>query len=1268
MNDGGQNYDQLPDGGQQQVDDIIAVNRGPADNRTTYKIPLGPAFTTADRQKLDGIAPGATATGLTTTQIRQIITEQAGAQVDDLTRLATELLVTVGTPSALTGAWVADTARGTNTPVPANAFISVRFDAYDPLIVDTDDIRAVQSADAGDVLTDTTSTARALHVNGAPAGLTLRVGHAGGNAIVALSADGNYVLSTAAITQRTGGTGAGLSAAEVDARIAAGVLGWARAGNADVIPDAKLPASAKRPAPTLAGLGGLTQGEVDTRVAAGVEDWAQTGNSGLIPEGKLPTPASLGLLTGPQVIAEINSRIRTDAEINAVINANSTVLGLAEFEAHLRDVTALATGVSVTYSVRNVAVAVPGPVALPEAADGRQISISVAASGEPTGARTVDLADILALPPVEAAETMNSGNSITFSNPPDNNRYYLGRNAAGDFMFGSDTADTYTLTLTDDRINVTPYVTFPSGTGGVSAEEATTIAHAAVTAGVSAWALAANTDPIPANKLTNAPSGGARATSELIALAAAPATAGKAVGAIDNVGGDLLELVDDEADANVLRGTAAADGDYVGARANITGQADVGSFADPALVAEFEWRPTTEGVLYRARFSRAALGASPPATIYPRFTDTTGRSDLTETLTRNASADTAEAYAYQSDTSGARIDAPAGTVFAVHFWSDRYDGSTPVKVHSADRWENWVHRKIARPTQSEVYQRAKAIIKAGNAITVTTSDADQSITVASSAAVVPSGNTFPTNPAPSTGDRFQLLVEQTAPFPATITPAQSGTAYGWFAGEPGQGHIDLPATGIDFVLWYENTAEVPQAQRGRIRIGRTSGNARTPTSIVIGGTSRTLTAVGVGSPHFWQTAVVAANPLTAGVERSVQVNYSDGSKEWPDKVFEPHEYAWDGFKWRRSSTLSAGDIRDELQTLTGDARLSAEYIRDLPARRFEEVLMDGPGTGLAITNTNNNVTTSLVLFDPAFDLDEVNQGEVHIEATLTIGTSDDATIGFGTRTLQRERLVDILFASTLKGGAVWADGGTLEGEEVADPVQLYKGSAELGSLSLRLARNSAGQLGYVFAYTGAGNAGNNLSVGINITAAWSPTDAAPASAPTAGSITPFRRAATPSGNVDLTESTANQWTNWTAVATTTALSSAEAGNGFVFVRAALTGRVQADATDGADRIQVEARILKIPSSGAPTFLGFLAPYGPRHINTFWQEDTSDPADGVNNADSASNVWRANGILDDPDPGAGDTYRVEVRIILQAAGSETVRFEPGNTENVIAVQR
>ena len=76
---------------------------------------------------------------------------------------------------------------------------------------------------------------------------------------------------------------------------------WAQTGNTALVPDDKLPASAKRAAPTLSGLGGLTAAEVDTaanaRIAALVRAAALQANATSFDVGKF---CEGGILTAAQ--------------------------------------------------------------------------------------------------------------------------------------------------------------------------------------------------------------------------------------------------------------------------------------------------------------------------------------------------------------------------------------------------------------------------------------------------------------------------------------------------------------------------------------------------------------------------------------------------------------------------------------------------------------------------------------------------------------------------------------------------------------------------------------------------------------------------------------------------------------------------------------------------------------------------------------------------------------------------------------------------------
>ena len=77
------------------------------------------------------------------------------------------------------------------------------------------------------------------------------------------------------------GAGGGLTESQVDARVTAGVADWAEDGNADVLPDAKIPSGVARDTEVSFIVG--------TQVAALVQNWAEVGNTDDIPENRLPS-------------------------------------------------------------------------------------------------------------------------------------------------------------------------------------------------------------------------------------------------------------------------------------------------------------------------------------------------------------------------------------------------------------------------------------------------------------------------------------------------------------------------------------------------------------------------------------------------------------------------------------------------------------------------------------------------------------------------------------------------------------------------------------------------------------------------------------------------------------------------------------------------------------------------------------------------------------------------------------------------------------------
>ena len=113
-------------------------------------------------------------------------------------------------------------------------------------------------------------------------------------------------------------TGGGLSQAQVDARVDAGVADWAEQGDTSTVPDNKIPSTIARDSEV------PTNAEIDSRVRAITEDFAEVGNGQTIPHAKLPqvvtqTEAETG--TEPQLrsFSPLSVRQAADSAVSANI-------------------------------------------------------------------------------------------------------------------------------------------------------------------------------------------------------------------------------------------------------------------------------------------------------------------------------------------------------------------------------------------------------------------------------------------------------------------------------------------------------------------------------------------------------------------------------------------------------------------------------------------------------------------------------------------------------------------------------------------------------------------------------------------------------------------------------------------------------------------------------------------------------------------------------------------------------------------------------------
>ncbi len=391
------------------------------------------------------------------------------------------------------------------------------------------------------------------------------------------------------------------------------------------------------------------------------------------------------------------------------------------------------------------------------------------------------------------------------------------------------------------------------------------------------------------------------------------------------------------------------------------------------------------------------------------------------------------------------------------------------------------------PTKAEVYTQAKDIVVGGRGIDVAKDDSADTLTVKIGASRA--GNTFPL--APMLGDQFDLLKEITLATHAVITSGAGNHNTGYYQSAAPIGSIDKPSGLVTGILWYDNN-NVNYAPYRRHLVIFTGTVPQALRDVTIGGTTYTLRPVSGGTTHIYvSTNAVATNPIPAGSTYQVQVTLANGVKVWPDITYPPHTYVWDGNYWHTWFALTANDILGRLRTLP-KPWLDVSAISGNINNRFSHLIMDEYGQGLNVTRTTHQVINAVTLFNPVFDLDDVQHGVFTIEATLAIGTRSTGTLGFTSDTTDTYRIDGTLFASALKSLATYTTADvTGTALQVENGVDIYNGTTKLGSVHLHLAKNSSNQLGYFLNYVVASPGGTqqNFTATVFLGVSWSPSDA-----------------------------------------------------------------------------------------------------------------------------------------------------------------------------------
>lgn len=379
-------------------------------------------------------------------------------------------------------------------------------------------------------------------------------------------------------------------------------------------------------------------------------------------------------------------------------------------------------------------------------------------------------------------------------------------------------------------------------------------------------------------------------------------------------------------------------------------------------------------------------------------------------------------------------------------------------------------------TQAQTYAQLQSILQAGQGIDLSADDDDSELTLSS---VVPSGNELPH--APHVRDRFILLARDTihhdlVEFGTTVSPIEVKYDFlGLVGAGPNRivGYSAGHTTAVFHNKVYLQTSGDYVPPNDAKLVFYQEGGARAEYDVADSAVS--------GYPHWYEISGLTYANLSDTAHRFA-LNLTSASAAYaayPDTAYEPGDYTFAGGteRWVRTPGVAAP---------------WATQGSPQPRLIFDRMLHDGPGIGVSVTNSNAAQTLSpFTLLNPAFDLDDIGQGELHIVATLSIATTSSSTLEFAATESTSIRMQGIVFASALKGLSNYAEthfGSTALRIGVATLVDNGTGRANPGTVEFRMGHNSNGEVGYMVVFRSGAVSNQTFSIAVNLEIAWSPTD------------------------------------------------------------------------------------------------------------------------------------------------------------------------------------
>lgn len=273
---------------------------------------------------------------------------------------------------------------------------------------------------------------------------------------------------------------------------------------------------------------------------------------------------------------------------------------------------------------------------------------------------------------------------------------------------------------------------------------------------------------------------------------------------------------------------------------------------------------------------------------------------------------------------------------------------------------------------------------------------------------------------------------------------------------------DVGGTGWNIIYYVDG------ALAGRLEMSK-GGQYNAPTSVTINGTSHSI------NPGSIPPIYVIDSPPTWTAGSTIEIWWQEtGPTNYPAAVsYPPGDYIAD--RVDRLAVNPAG-VSEWARSGNTDKIPNAK----LPVGAITR-LIDGPATGLSITNSGTNTRTAgaPIPFSPEFDLDDADKaaGVFEFEARVRIATRSANTIGFGTANAIETRLRGITFSQTLRDSVVYSASAT--NGVVIDEASVFNGATELGKITLYLTRSSANLAAWYLTYTGSAQT-QNFTIGLTM--------------------------------------------------------------------------------------------------------------------------------------------------------------------------------------------